>query len=273
MLKPKDIAAFQRFVYSYHQTHGRQYLPWRHTTDPYHIAISEIMSQQTQIDRVIPKYVEFTQRFRSWAKLARATPAEVIMLWQGLGYNRRGLYLHRSAQHIVEKYGGILPSDTASLQMLPGWGPYTIAAVQAFAFNLPSIVIDTNVRTVFLYHFFPNQENVPEESLLQLAKVTLDEQNPRLWYSALLDYGAHLKQEFGNHTRRSSTYQKQSPLKGSLREIRGRVLKELSAGNNLAYQELLERTGSDEDRLKKAVAALLSEGFITKQGSNYSLKS
>src|SRR5690606_19684362 len=149
--------AFSTLVYEHYKTRGRHSLPWRLTRDPYAILVSEIMLQQTQADRVIPKYTSFLKKFPTVESLAGAKQADVLREWKGLGYNRRGLNLKRAAQSLVRDFKGVVPRETSALTSLPGVGPYTASAVQAFAFNIPSIVIETNIRTVYIKHFFEGE--------------------------------------------------------------------------------------------------------------------
>lgn len=123
-------------------------LPWRSTRDPWAVLVSEVMAQQTGVDRVVPKYHAFLARFPDPAACAAAPVAEVVRLWAGLGYNRRALNLHRCAEVVVARHGGALPDDLAALLALPGVGPYTARAVLAFAFERPVGVVDTNVGRV-----------------------------------------------------------------------------------------------------------------------------
>jgi A/G-specific adenine glycosylase len=234
--------------------------------------VSEIMLQQTQVDRVIPKYQQFLTQFPDLEALAAAQPAAVITAWQGLGYNRRGLNLQRAAQKVVAEYKGRIPSTTEELTSLPGIGPYTAAAIQAFAFNQPSLVIETNIRTVFIYHFFPNQSQVTDSELLPLISLALDRQNPRQWYAALMDYGSYLKRIFPNPTRRSNVYSKQSKLEGSNRQVRGLILKTLTTTNQLTYPELVESLGLEVNRVEPALQQLVKEGFVEYQAQQIVLK-
>ncbi len=172
------------------------------------------MLQQTQVERVIPKYKAFLKAFPTPQKLAKAPLLRVLKLWSGLGYNRRAKYLWEAAK----QWG-------APIETLPGVGPYTASAVHVFAFNKPEILIETNVRTVFIHHLFPKSKKVTDRRLVPFITHTLDTKNPREWYSALMDYGSHLKSTHPNPSRRSKHHTTQKPFKGSDREIRGVILK------------------------------------------------
>ncbi len=144
---------FQSIIKDFYKTNKRTF-PWRDTRDPYKILVSELMLQQTQTDRVIPKYIALLEQFPDFATLADTPLTDVLRLWSGLGYNRRAKYLHESAKIVAKEFGGKLPSDTKELLRLPGIGVYTAGAVQAFAFNMRAIFIETNIRRVFIHTFF-----------------------------------------------------------------------------------------------------------------------
>lgn len=221
-----DIAGFRQTIYDYYEKHGRHTLPWRtsHVT-PYHILVSEIMLQQTGVERVIPKFLEFCAAFPTVSVLAAAAQSVVVSHWIGLGYNRRAVYLQKAAQQIVADFDGWIPQDRMVLMTLPGIGPYTSASIAAFAYDRPEIVIDTNIRTIFIHHFFPARTDVGDTELIPYIQATLDISAPRRWYSALMDYGVFLKSSIGNETKRSKTYAVQSAFMGSRRQIRGAILK------------------------------------------------
>ena len=209
-------------------------LPWRRTHDPYEIWISEVMLQQTQTARVDGRWQRWLQRFPTVSALAAAEPAEVLEEWQGMGYNRRALALLRAAQAIVGG-GGALPSDARALEALPGIGPATAAGIRAFAFDLPGVYLETNVRAVFLHELFPGEEGVSDRELVPLVRATCPadasdpDDDPRTWYYALLDYGAYLKRTVPNPSRRSSGHARQSRFEGSHRQKRAELVRILLA--------------------------------------------
>lgn len=265
-------AAFKKKVWQHYRAHGRHDLPWRKTTNPYKIMVSEIMLQQTQAPRVVPKYLAFMKAFPTMRALANASAREVLAHWSGLGYNRRALNLHRLAKHLIETRRGSLPKTHTELVALPGIGPYTAGAIMAFAFNLPHPVLETNIRTVYIHHFFPHQTHVPDSALLEKVTETLSTTNAREWYWALMDYGAHLKATVGNVSQQSKNYTKQSPFKNSDRAIRGAVLKALLAHGNQTTQALTKYTNAPKARLKTQLTNLNREGFISKTGNRWSLQ-
>ena len=256
----KKEQQFQEAVWRYYREHGRT-LPWRNTRDPYKILISEIMLQQTQVERVIPKYKSFLKKFPIIEKLASASLAEILKEWQGLGYNRRAKMLHVCARIVNDEYNGRFPTTYKELQALPGVGTYTAGAVMIFAYNKPIPVIETNIRTVYLHHFFKDGENISDRDVIVYVEKMLDQKNPREWYAALMDYGSYLKKAVGNQNTRSRHYAKQSAFKGSDREIRGALLKELT-GNAHTTQKLYKVLTHEPARIKQQLDALKREGFI-----------
>lgn len=258
------ITQFRKNIWRYYSQHQRPF-PWRETRDPYHILVSELMLQQTQTDRVVPKYEAFLARFPDVATLAKAPQSDVLALWQGLGYNRRALYLHQSAQQIINHHGTI-PKSSKTLQTLPGIGPYTAAAVLAFAFNQPTVVIETNIRTVFIHHFFGDAEKkeVHDKDILPLIAQTVDQENPREWYYALMDYGVYLKKLHPNPSRKSRHYTKQSRFEGSDRQVRGQVLRLLLEDKTSAVDAIRQKTNVEQDRFERIIETLTRDGFIVR---------
>ncbi len=218
--------AFVKSVKIFYRKQGRHSLPWRQTTNPYLILVSEIMLQQTQVERVVPKYEYFIRQWPDVETLAHAPLSAVLKAWQGLGYNSRAKRLHECAKVVVKEYCGTFPTDYKKLLELPGIGPYTAGAIMAFAFNKPVALIETNVRTVYLHHFFQSTTNVSDGEILELVTTTLDTKNPRSWYAALMDYGSHLKRTHGNRNSQSAHYTKQSKFTGSNRQLRGQLIKQ-----------------------------------------------
>ena len=267
-LTPEAISAFQALIYAFFHVQGRK-LPWRETTDPYRILVSEIMLQQTQVERVIEKYEAFISTFPDFHTLARAPLQEILRVWQGLGYNRRAISLKRTAETVVAIHAGTLPSEPAELLKLPGIGPYTAAAIATFAFNKPLVFIETNIRTVFIHFFFADQSEVTDADIRPLVEQTLDAAEPQSWYYALMDYGALLKQQYHNPNRRSAHYQKQTPFKGSNRELRGAILRALTSESRLSERQLVQIVGADPERMKHALSQLQDEGFVKRSGSYF----
>ena len=259
--------AFRRIVLDYYAAFGRSF-PWRDTWDPWAILVSEVMLQQTQTERVVPKYEAFLAAFPTPADLADASLERLLGLWSGLGYNRRALALKRAAAIVATEHGGRLPNDEDGLLALPGIGPYTARAVAAFAFSKPSVFIETNIRTVYLYHFFPEAESVHDRALEPLIAASLDREDPRGWYYALMDYGAFLKRRYGNPNARSAHYAKQSPFADSKRRIRGAILREVSGRGKLGRDDLARNLPFARERVEEALADLVAEGFLAYSGES-----
>ena len=291
-----ELRAFVEFV----AKKGRELyrdLPWRRTYDPYAIWISEVMLQQTQVSRVDGRWQRWLERFPTVDALAAAAPSDVLEEWQGLGYNRRALSVHRVAQAISEA-GGVFPQDPKELVKLPGIGPATAAGICAFAFNLHGVYLETNVRTVFLHELYPQAEGVPDSELVPLVELTCPasvvdaanaadadstendataELTPRSWYYALLDYGAYLKKTIPNPSRRSKSHVKQSRFEGSHRQKRAELLRVLLAHKDeggavfeTLHQELCQievnagRETLDEQVTLGLLEELAKEGFCQK---------
>lgn len=270
MEREQKMRELRRAVYE-HFKHAGRIFPWRATTDPYHILVSEVMLQQTQAgERTIAKFSAFIEAFPTIAVLSRASVAEVYRLWQGLGYNRRAKALRDAAIAIVKNHGGKIPVTRTELEALPGVGSYTAGAVCVFAFNKPETLIETNIRTVFIHHFFPRTPKVHDKKLFPLIAQAIDKKNPRRWYSALMDYGAALKKEKGNVSRQSRHYLRQSTFKGSAREVRGNIMRALTAGPT-SVESLRGIIKAPHVLLGKQLEALLREGMIVRKRGKFRL--
>jgi A/G-specific adenine glycosylase len=257
---------FRRQIYRFYHDQGRQ-MPWRATPDPYRILVSEIMLQQTRVDRVVAKYEAFIAAFPDFFSLARAPLRDIMARWQGLGYNRRALALQATARRVVAEFQGRLPASVATLRTFPGIGAATAGALAAFAFNQPVVFIETNIRRVFLHHFLADRSGVRDREILPLVDQTLDRQQPRVWYYALMDYGARLKGAIPNPNRRSAHHQRQAPFADSDRQVRGLILKALLASPVLSLEALIDALGQSPGRISRLVQALIREGFLEAAGA------
>jgi A/G-specific adenine glycosylase len=266
------VKRFRDIIYRHYQANRRE-MPWRQTRDPYKILVSEIMLQQTQVERVLNKYGEFLSHFPNLKSLARAPWPKVLASWQGLGYNRRALALKRLAQTVIEEWDGRLPDKEGDLRSLPGIGPATAGAILAFAFEHPVTFIETNIRRVFLHFFFAEQTGVTDREILPLVEETLDRGRVRDWYYALMDFGAGLKRLAHNPNRRSAHYARQSPFNGSNREVRSLILKTLLTEPAHSLEELAQTIGTSPTRTRTALDQLLAEGFVIREGSRLRLAS
>ena len=272
VLSQDRVKKFQAAIYQHYKAHKRS-MPWRQTRNPYHILVSEIMLQQTQVERVLGKYGSFLEKFPDVASLAQAPWPEVLAVWQGLGYNRRALSLKRLAQRVAEDWEGELPRSAEGLRSLPGIGPATAGALRAFAFEEPVAFIETNIRRVFLHFFFPGQEEVTDREILPLVEETLDRERVRDWYYALMDFGAAMKAAGPNPNRRSAHYARQSPFGGSNREVRSLILQALLGASSqaLPLAELTTGVRLNPARINAALEQLLTEGFVVREGDNLRL--
>ena len=264
-------------------------MPWREDTRPYYVLVSELMLQQTQVERVIPKFQAFIEKFPDEKLLANASLAEVLKLWQGLGYNRRAKYLHEAARMITKNFEGKFPETDADLRKLPGVGKNTAGAIRAYAFNRPSIFVETNIRTVYIHHFFNDQFDVDDKQITEKMKETVPwakgkEQpdkfshkfdgamgktvslsyEPRAFYWALMDYGSWLKANGVRNTSNSKHYKRQAPLKGSVRETRGVILRTLTVQDMKIVE--LQKVVNMNDRFMTAVDGLIRDGLIVRIG-------
>ena len=281
-----NLSKFKKTIWDYYKTHGRHDLPWRKTKDPYKILVSEIMLQQTQVPRVIEKYKSFLRKFPTVESLTKASLKDVLLEWQGLGYNRRAKYLKLCAEKVVHEYNGRFPQTHKELVALPGIGPATAGDILAFAYNIPVPVIETNIRSVFIHFFFPaslppslklqrtsklrrTSPLISDKDILPLIEKVLDKNNPREWYWALFDYGAHLKQTRNPNTQ-STHYVKQSPFKGSNREKRSHILKLILTAPK-SEKEIVETLGYEKDVVQKNLEQMMKEDLIKKEKGKFFL--
>jgi len=236
------------------------------------------MLQQTQVRRVLNFWEKWINAFPTVDALDSASVADVLEAWQGLGYNRRALALKRAAEICSARFAGAIPKDYSELLTLPGVGPTTAAGVCIFAFNQSQIYLETNVRTVYIHHFFKDRDRVQDSEIVPLLRNCCDVDDPRGWYYALLDYGNYLKGIMPNPSRRSARYARQSAFDGSLRQKRAFLLRELLSGSG-STEELLQtlnqfeaQAGRDavaRNDVEKTLLALAGEGFIVATGQGH----
>jgi len=254
-----NVSDFQEIVWEQGRALYRE-MPWRRDTRPYYVLVSEVMLQQTQVERVIPKFMAFIAAFPTIQALAAASLADVLVLWSGLGYNRRAKFLHEAARTIVKDFDGEFPSTIEALVKLPGVGINTAGAIMTYSFNQPVVFIETNVRTVYFHHFFEDSAEVSDAELRQVVERTIDHEHPREWYWVLMDYGAHLKRQGVGRINKSTHYKKQSALKGSVREVRGQIIKAL-ARTSCTEESLRSMLGADL-RFEPALEGLYRDGLV-----------
>ena len=263
-----DIPDFQRLILEWGRDNRRDML-WRNTRDPYKILVSEVMLQQTQVSRVLPKYEEFLCEFPTLKALADSSQASLLRTWQGLGYWNRALRLRDAARVIVNEFDGKFPRDPASLMQLPGVGPYTAGAVACFAFGSTEPFLDTNIRRVYLFFFFPGEDDVPDSRIMEIASRAVWTEDPREWGYALFDYGAtELRDRKIN--RRSRHYARQPAFEGSFRSFRTQALRHVLAQENMSLsradlKDFLSRrlaTGDHPYTPQDVLDALVDDGLL-----------
>ncbi len=271
---------FKKIIWGYYRESGRHDLPWRKTRDPYKILVSEVMLQQTQVSRVLVKYKSFLEKFPTAQALAQASLRDVLLEWQGLGYNRRGMYLKQCAEKIVADFDGKFPRDMKALISLPGIGPATAGDILAFAWNIPIVVIETNIRAVFIHFYFTDQVKVSDKEILPLIKKTLPKNpirtngfqkkptsngtGPREWYWALFDYGAYLKStKIKNPNHKSKHHTKQSKFVGSNRQKRAEILR-LILEKPQTEKKIVKLTKYEQSLVVEILNGLEIEGMVSK---------
>lgn len=266
---------FQSIIWAHYlKNKSKNNFPWRKTRNPYRILVSEIMLQQTQIPRVIPKYEEWLTQFPTLKALSEAPFSKVLKTWKGLGYNRRARFLKDTAITIQTQHRGIFPRASHELQKLPGIGAYTSRAVSCFAFGVCEPFLDTNIRRVFIHFFGNNKKNIDDAWLLALIAKTEPQKNKREWYGALMDYGRDalgaLKE---NPNKKSRTYVKQSPFFGSKRYMRAKIIHYLISQKSATPAQIKRALAEDPHISKQTmqkqfpllVSALKKERLIAPQ--------
>lgn len=258
------IVQFQHALWAYHQTHRRSFI-WREAITPYNVVVSEIMLQQTQTSRVALKFPQFIDRFPDFKTLATATTQELLEQWVGLGYNRRAFALQETARKIYFEYDNKVPDDPSILITCKGIGPATAASIVTFAYNKPTIFIETNIRSVFLHIFFHGQENVPDSLLLPLIAQSVDTIHPREWYYALMDYGVYIKKRYPNPNKKSSHYNQQSRFEGSDRQIRGAIIRLLTKKKTVSLEEIYTLFAHKKDNIERIIQKMVHEKLVVKE--------
>jgi A/G-specific adenine glycosylase len=269
---PGEIRAFKEAVYANYKKEKRTF-PWRTDTRPWGILVSEFMLQQTQTERVVEYWTKWMERWPSPRIFHKASMEEVLRAWSGLGYNRRCFHLKDCARRITKEYDGEVPDRPKDLEELPGIGPYTARAIPCFAYNVPTVFIETNIRAAVLHFFFKDKDKVKDKELMPILQAALDQRDPRTWYWALMDYGAALKRLTPNPNRRSAHYSRQSPFEGSFRQLRGRVVRVLAQEGPAGKEELQRRSGIERDEdLYQVIEVLEKEQLVAESGGIYRIR-
>ena len=267
------IPKFQKLILDSRKKNQRD-MPWRETDNPYKILVSEVMLQQTQVARVLPKYKEFLKEFPTLQSLAKTPDGKLLKVWRGLGYWKRALSLKKAAKEIIKSHEEKFPENPKDLQKLPGIGPYTAGAIACFAFQNKDAFLDTNIRRVYLHFFFPKKKDVSDKEILHIAEKAVWKKNPRQWHYALFDYGATVLKD-KKINKQSKHYSKQSRFEGSLRSFRTKVMRFLLDQPNQTataskIQRLLKKAKSPYVP-EKILASLEKDGLIKKKRNFYSL--
>ena len=273
MSDQNDLEQFRETVYAHYQVAQRTF-PWRENLDPWGILVSEFMLQQTQTQRVIPYWIHWMTVWATPETLHKATLEDALKTWSGLGYNRRCRYLKECAAIITNDYSGKVPQTPEILRSLPGVGTYTASAVSCFAYNHPSVFIETNIRSAIIHFFFKQEEKVTDSEIVPILSALLEKErnNSRQWYWALMDYGVALKKATKNPSRKSARYTKQSRFEGSFRQRRGIALKALLSQGPAHIAELHNRTGIKTEDLYEALKSLEKESLVSEKSGMYMVK-
>lgn len=252
-----DVKAFQEKVMDWWADNARD-LPWRRDPSPYNVLVSEIMLQQTQVSRVVPKFKEFIEIFPTIESLANSKTKQLLQIWSGLGYNRRAIWLKEAAQQIVEK--GEFPNSVKELQDLKGVGPYTSRSVLIFGFNRDLAAVDTNIRRVLIASGFAD-ETMSDNQLQPIAESVLLRGRSRDWHNALMDYGSQVLTSSSTGISPTST---QPCYEGSSRQVRGAVIRALTETNELGLGDLMLLLDCDleESELKSIMSQLMVDGLV-----------
>ena len=264
--RSEALCYFSDRIWRYYESNGRNF-PWRDTTDPYRVLLSELMLQQTQTERVLPKYTLFLEKWPDFQSMAASDLTDVLSAWRGLGYNRRALAIRTIAQK-SEAFGWTLPADYEKLLHFPMIGPATAGAVMAFAYGEDAIYLETNIRRVLIHQFCPSVEKVADRELRVILQELLTFQSDvKQWYYALMDYGVYLKSHVVNPNRRSAHYQRQAAFTNSNRQIRGLLLVVFTEQGTLALPDLLDRMPFPQERVLACLESLEEEGFVEKHSN------
>ena len=262
-----NVDLFREKIFNFYSQNQRVF-PWRETTDRYAVMISEIMLQQTQAERVVPRFEAWLKSFPGISHLAAAPLREVLALWSGLGYNSRALRLHRSASIIMDCYDGVVPSQPELLKKLPGIGAYTSRSIPVFADNLDVAAVDTNIRRIII-HEFTLPEDISATKLQEVADTLLPLGQSRQWHNALMDYGALMLTSKKSGIRPLT---RQSKFQGSKRWYRGQLIKQLVQSEELFLEEIQEKYADCPWELEEIIHELIQEGLIEHRESTSSLK-
>ncbi|MHA2252598.1 MAG: Fe-S cluster assembly protein HesB [Candidatus Kariarchaeaceae archaeon] len=261
-IEQQRISQFHEMLFSWWADNKRQF-PWRDTTDPYKIMVSEFMLQQTQAIRVIPKFLLFTEKYPDLQTLSEADKKELLTIWSGLGYNRRAIWLQQAAGELLKFEP--FPQDPVVLRKLRGVGSYTSRAIPIFAFNADLVTVDTNIRRILIYEGFAQEES-SERELYEIAENLLPMGKSRDYHSALMDYGALSKT---SKVTKISSINKHAPFKGSTRDFRGKIIKCLTKRKGLSRRDLQEKCSIPGNEIIKILQGLIDDELIQYKSGRY----
>jgi A/G-specific adenine glycosylase len=259
----KSVAIFQERVMTWWSKNARD-LPWRHNPTPYEVLVSEVMLQQTQVSRVVPKYIEFLKEFPTLESLASASTKQLLTVWSGLGYNRRAIWLKEAANQIIERVE--FPKDVDELRKLKGIGPYTSRSILIFAFNEDLATVDTNIRRVLIALGFAD-EDTSDKELQEIADALLLKGKSSDWHNALMDYGSAVLTSSSTGIEPTS---KQPQFIGSVRKIRGLIVRMLTKSESLSIDEIASHLSNEENDsvdLKGVLDQLIQDRLLEKTDS------
>ena len=259
------IKSFQEKILNWWEENKRNF-PWRETTDPYYIMVSEIMLQQTQAPRVVQKYLDFINKYSTIRGLANTSQSELLSLWSGLGYNRRALWLQEAARILLELEE--FPQTPKELQELKGIGPYSARSILIFAFNKDIATVDTNIRRILIAEGFA-EENTSEKDLLRIAEQLLPKSRSRDWHNALMDYGSMVLTASKTGIKPTS---QQNRFKGSEREKRGKILKFLLAKKSATIATLSKIVNASKEQVEPILDKMIKDGLIVKIKEKYKVE-
>ena len=265
-----SIRAFQSLIWNYYRRHARP-MPWRESSDPYHIYLSEVMLQQTQVARVLPRYLQYIKRYPTITEVAQAPLSQLLQMWQGLGYNRRAINMGRACRLMATHHSGRIPQRRKELLALPGVGVATAGAILVYAFGQRAPFIETNIRRLFIHFFFaerPLTDSIADSEIMPLIEKSLPRRKLRHWFYALTDYGAKLARKSPNPNRRAQAYRQQPPFAGSHRALRGAIIRYVLQEKALSRSLLCEHLPAyGTAQIEQALAELAAEGMITEDST------
>ncbi len=263
-ISSESVNAFQEKVIEWWSNNARE-LPWRKHPTPYHVLVSEMMLQQTQVSRVVPKYTEFLKEFPDLKALAEADTKRLLQVWSGLGYNRRALWLRDAARAIVDR--GEFPRNEENLRKMRGIGPYTSRSILIFAFNEDLAAIDTNIRRILIASGFAD-ECTSRSELQEVAERLLLRGRARDWHNALMDYGSKVLTSASTGIKPIS---QQNGFEGSSRQLRGDIVRILAHCEELSLEDLVAHQGCSDtsaERVRAIVTRLTEDGLVERTEAN-----